>query len=63
MIFYLAYHLLQSCQHDIKRLKEKELKHMSELNDANREILRLREDHNGTNGNATYDEEENHSSV
>ena len=36
---------------------------MSELNDANKEILRLREDHNGTNGNATYDEEENHSSV
>ncbi|XP_072036397.1 rap1 GTPase-activating protein 1-like isoform X2 [Amphiura filiformis] len=51
-----------SCQHDIKKLKEKELQHMADLNQANKEIGRLQESRIGTNGNATYVDVENHSS-
>lgn len=40
---YIIFSIFQSCQHEIKRLREKELMLQSELTSASKEILRLRE--------------------
>jgi RAP1 GTPase activating protein 1 len=40
---YFIFIIFQSCQHEIKRLREKELVLQSELTSASKEILRLRE--------------------
>lgn len=40
---YLHYFLLQNCQRDIKRLRERELSLQGDLTAAGKEILRLRE--------------------
>ena len=39
--FYLFF--FQSWQHDIKKLKEKEIRHIAELSSAQKEISKLRE--------------------
>lgn len=43
IFFYIIFSIFQSCQHEIKRLREKELVLQSELTSASKEILRLRE--------------------